>query len=238
MRPVPRPRDGLALLGLRLLDALERLGDLAVLRSAAVVDVYASSGRRRLSLSISWWRATARRCPSAPSPRRRRGPWRLPRRARGAGEIIGPNLATPSEPPIAPKLAAIATQAASSAKRRGARRAAQLARLSARAALECDDRCRFGDLRRPAAGSAPRLWLRSSASIFGSAFARLGLGLGLDLGRFGFASTFGASASILGAAASRLRGFASGAIDGASVRSGSARSWASHRWTWGAFPME
>src|SRR5437773_2513903 len=35
----------------------------------------------------------------------------------GAEAIIGPNLATPSEPPIAPKLAAMATQAASSAKR-------------------------------------------------------------------------------------------------------------------------
>ena len=35
----------------------------------------------------------------------------------GAEVNIGPNLATPSEPPIAPKLAAIATQAASSAKR-------------------------------------------------------------------------------------------------------------------------
>jgi hypothetical protein len=35
----------------------------------------------------------------------------------GAGLNIVPSLATPSEPPIAPMLAAIATQAASSAKR-------------------------------------------------------------------------------------------------------------------------
>ena len=37
--------------------------------------------------------------------------------AGGAELIIGPNLATPSDPPTAPKLAAIATQAARSAKR-------------------------------------------------------------------------------------------------------------------------
>src|SRR6185503_19696266 len=128
----------------------------------------------------------------------------------GAAAIIGPNLATPSEPPSAPKLAAIATQAASSAKREDRDCGAIASAFGS------------GRLKATMAVAGSASWAaggRVGASILGSAFGSILGSIFSILGSIfssALASIFAASlVSILGAAVSGLA--ASGAIDGASV---------------------
>src|SRR6185295_11586752 len=129
--------------------------------------------------------------------------------ATGCGVVnVGPNLATPSDPPIAPKLAAIATHAASRAKRVALRGGGAMVsafgsgRLNVMTAL-------IGSASWPAGGSV-------GASTFGSIFfGSIAASVLASTGVSGFAVSV---ASILGAAGVAASGFAaSGAIDGESM---------------------
>src|SRR5689334_12179880 len=146
----------------------------------------------------------------------------------GADEITGPNLATPSDPPTAPKLAATATQAASSAKRVlrdcGAGAAAAAAGSGFLSGMTVADAVIFG------AAEAFGAWLADSSnfgnsvlvSIFGSAFGSAFASIFSSLGASGSVSAFGISGlgSSFGSIFSSLSGLAGSTlatIGGASV---------------------